>query len=461
MYYDDEFNTPNAPEESLAGHEYEPPTDPDYISKKEKGLFKFAKGAVALQIGAAAIVLSIVSSESFAKDALDPSRFIIVADVPKEEDTEPVAVVSDKGDETVVVDTSVDLPGPEDIASEPDDVDITQPDDQDVDVIKAIDDLVKPVVDNKDKTPVKPADNTKEVKTVAKDTKSITFEECPTCHGIGAYCEECGGLGWVYCTACNNGIETCVVCHGKGWHVCYGCDGTGLTWCRFCNMSGISPLDGGTCPSCNGTGYAGPCNHCNGTGRETCEECGGKGSYLCPHCHGDPKSVTHTCMTCGGNPKPCPDCNGTGKKKVITTVSPAKEEVSNTDESISTYLKPTGALKKVTCPECNGTGILCPGDPNFGYDRGNGAGYAGCGGTGYSACPDSRCHGAGIPCEGCGGTGKANGDTCSLCNGTGITVCEFCGDTGTAPCICADSHTTCMNCNGTGYIEVSASEGTK
>ncbi len=459
MYFDEEFNTPNCPEESYTGHEYEPPRDPDYVSKKKKGLFRFAKGALAFQVGAAAVVLSVVSSESFAKDALDPSRFIIVSDILQEE-KEPLIVVSDTGDETVIVDASSDIEDTTDDAYTPEPTD-----DGNIDVIEAIDDLVKPAVDNKDKTPAvtpsKPATITKDVKPVSTDTRSITFEECPTCHGVGAFCEECGGLGWVYCTACNNGIETCVVCHGSGWHVCYGCDGVGLTWCRVCNKTGISPYDGGPCPSCNGTGYEGTCNHCGGTGRETCEECGGKGSYLCPHCHGDPKSVTHTCMTCGGNPKPCPDCNGTGKKKVITTISPANEEVSNTGESISTFLKPTGALKKVTCPDCNGTGILCPGDPNFGYDRGNGAGYAGCGGTGYSACPDSRCHGNGIPCEGCGGTGKESGEKCSLCNGTGITVCEFCGDTGIASCICADSHTTCMNCNGTGYIEVSAAEGTK
>ena len=167
--------------------------------------------------------------------------------------------------------------------------------------------------DNKSESVKKDSDLAKET---AKPKEEVVEEiECPTCHGTGGSCEECGGRGWIYCTVCNNGIETCVVCHGSGWHVCYGCDGVGSTWCRSCNKTGISPVDGGTCPSCNGTGYEGPCNHCGGTGRETCEECGGKGSYLCMHCHGDPTSITHTCLTCGGNPATCPTCNGTGKIK--------------------------------------------------------------------------------------------------------------------------------------------------
>ena len=134
MYFDEEFNTPSGPEESYMGHEYEPPSDPDNVRKKKKGMFKFAKGALALQVGAAAIVLSVVSSESFAKDALDPSRFIIVSDILQEE-KEPLIVVSDTGDETVVVDTSSDT------VEVSDDTYTSEPaDDGSVDVIEAIDD---------------------------------------------------------------------------------------------------------------------------------------------------------------------------------------------------------------------------------------------------------------------------------------------------------------------------------
>ncbi len=458
MCFDEEFNTPNCPEESYTGHEYEPPHDEDYVRRKKKGLFKLAKGGLALQFGAVAVIMALVSNESFAKDALDPSRFIIVSDSPKE--AEPLIVVSDAGDDTVYVDTS------DSQVEVSDNADIIGPsDDTNVDIDRAIDDLVKPSTDNKTTATPKPSADIKTANQVTpvsnKETRVISIEECPTCHGTGGLCDECGGLGWVHCKACNNGIETCVVCHGTGSHVCYGCDGVGLTWCRFCNKTGVSPIDGGTCPSCNGTGYEGPCNHCGGAGKVTCEECGGAGSYLCMHCHGNPESVTNTCRTCGGNPTPCPDCNGTGKKKIIETISKENKEVSNTKDTTSTFIKPTGALIKVTCPECNGTGIFCPGDPTFGYDRGNGAGYAGCGGTGYSPCPDSWCNNGVRTCDSCGGSGERGGKECDDCHGTGIIDCEFCGNTGIAPCICASSHTTCMSCNGSGYIEVSASEGTK
>ena len=170
MNFDEEFNTPNCPEESYTGHEYEHPRDPDYVSKKKKGLFRFAKGALAFQVGAAAVVLSVVSSESFAKDALDPSRFIIVSDAPVE--AEPLIVVSDKGEDTVYVDNS---DGQVEVT---DNTDITEPaDDTSVDIIEAIDDLVKPSTDNKTTDTPKPSDDIKTANQVTVSICSDAIEE--------------------------------------------------------------------------------------------------------------------------------------------------------------------------------------------------------------------------------------------------------------------------------------------
>ena len=109
-----------------------------------------------------------------------------------------------------------------------------------------------------------------------------------------------------------------------------------------------------------------------------------------------------------------------------------------------------GTAEAVVCPDCGGTGIYCPGDPNFGYDRGNGTGYAGCGGTGYSPCPDIWCHDGIRTCANCLGTGTYEGESCRVCGGDGIDDCEFCGGTGIAECISKDAHEVCLTCGGTG-----------
>ena len=106
---------------------------------------------------------------------------------------------------------------------------------------------------------------------------------------------------------------------------------------------------------------------------------------------------------------------------------------------------------RVDCDLCEGTGIICPGDPNFGYDRGNGYGYEGCHGTGFSPCPDIWCHDGVKTCQSCKGSGIYQDDTCEFCHGKGIVDCEFCNNTGMAKCICEDSHTPCEKCKGNGY----------
>lgn len=108
----------------------------------------------------------------------------------------------------------------------------------------------------------------------------------------------------------------------------------------------------------------------------------------------------------------------------------------------------------VECDECNGTGIICPGAPEFGYDRGNGYGYEGCHGTGFSPCPDIWCVNGIRTCQGCKGSGlDQNGVSCEICDGDGIDDCEFCHGTGIAECISMNDHYTCIKCEGTGQVE--------
>ena len=110
-------------------------------------------------------------------------------------------------------------------------------------------------------------------------------------------------------------------------------------------------------------------------------------------------------------------------------------EVNNQDEEIVNTI-----FVKVDCEVCEGTGIICPGDPEFGYDRGNGYGYEGCHGTGYSPCPDIWCHDGIKTCQSCKGSGVYKGQTCVVCRGAGIVDCEFCNNTGIAKCINENSH---------------------
>lgn len=124
-------------------------------------------------------------------------------------------------------------------------------------------------------------------------------------------------------------------------------------------------------------------------------------------------------------------------------------------------------LSKQPCQTCNGTGIICPGDPKFGKSRGNGNGYAGCGGTGICPCPDINCHNGTYTDPNCGGSGKqtcfgCGGSGCVHCNNTGQIECEYCSGkgvyphhefcygTGTCECITIDLHTPCTDCDGTG-----------
>lgn len=108
----------------------------------------------------------------------------------------------------------------------------------------------------------------------------------------------------------------------------------------------------------------------------------------------------------------------------------------------------------VVCDDCKGIGIICPGDPDFGYDRGNGTGFEGCHGEGYTICPDIWCHDGIKTCQSCNGSGKEKNDICEVCDGKGIVDCEFCHNTGIAECITIDSHYTCLKCNGEGQIKV-------
>lgn len=127
-------------------------------------------------------------------------------------------------------------------------------------------------------------------------------------------------------------------------------------------------------------------------------------------------------------------------------IQPSNQMPDNPNNDVPKEETPIKEMIFIECPDCHGTGIYCPGDPDFGYDRGNGQGYAGCGGTGYSICPDSWCHNGIKTCQVCGGSG------CQNCNNTGIVDCEFCANTGIAPCISADSHTPCNRCQGKGEI---------
>lgn len=154
---------------------------------------------------------------------------------------------------------------------------------------------------------------------------------------------------------------------------------------------------------------------------------------------------------------------GETKETLDTEESQVTEETQETGETGEAEESQDGEnnsepivdIRTVTCEECGGTGIYCPGDPNFGYSRGNGHGYDGCGGTGYSPCPDIWCKDGIRFCEVCKGTGKdTGGEDCRNCRGTGNVVCDFCNGTGIAACITADSHVECVACGGGGVVLV-------
>lgn len=127
---------------------------------------------------------------------------------------------------------------------------------------------------------------------------------------------------------------------------------------------------------------------------------------------------------------------------------PPNENIDNPLEEVKVE------MIEVECELCEGTGIICPGDPTFGYDRGNGYGYEGCHGTGYSICPDIWCHDGVKTCQNCEGSGVYKGEFCLDCQGSGIVDCEFCNNTGIAECISIDSHVTCDKCDGNGFYLV-------
>lgn len=130
---------------------------------------------------------------------------------------------------------------------------------------------------------------------------------------------------------------------------------------------------------------------------------------------------------------------------VITLPVSEDTEGSNTPDS---------PIILTDCTDCGGSGIICPGDPNFGLSRGNGHGYAGCGGTGVSACPDINCNGGTYTCPDCHGTGANQYGTCEVCGGRGVYPHEeFCMGLGTMACMTMDSHYQCGKCHGSGKTE--------
>ena len=144
---------------------------------------------------------------------------------------------------------------------------------------------------------------------------------CPTCNGDGGWyedCSTCGGTGTITsstsCPYCTNGTVS-YTCpsdtspeypYGPGQPIYDGCGGDGyfVKWCRTC--WGNKTVDGKTCTTCNGSGYADPptveCTRCNGTGTvtESCQNCGGDGNV----------STTSKCSNCsnGRNWRDCPNC---------------------------------------------------------------------------------------------------------------------------------------------------------
>ena len=60
------------------------------------------------------------------------------------------------------------------------------------------------------------------------------------------------------------------------------------------------------------------CEQCEGTGEWWCSFCENTRKILCCcNCFDTIKGVSHEvqCHDCKGEQKPCPDCNGTGKKE--------------------------------------------------------------------------------------------------------------------------------------------------
>ncbi len=105
----------------------------------------------------------------------------------------------------------------------------------------------------------------------------------------------------------SNRIE-CVWCHGAGEHTCSTCNGEGKLTCPDCNGKGttfsicpdchegrvLDPMgeeddDTMPCPTCHGNykTESGKCKTCGGSGKVECKDCEGKGKVWCDFCEGD------------------------------------------------------------------------------------------------------------------------------------------------------------------------------
>jgi len=146
------------------------------------------------------------------------------------------------------------------------------------------------------------------IKCVICSSKGRITEKCPYCDNGKVKCSICGGEGW----------KTCTVCNGNGGFLrrCSRCGGSGYI-SRFLNrpwLDDIKVIDGKViiryrrypfcyyetiqfCPDCNGSGKI----------KIICSTCGGSGRLSCP--------LTEKCKFCNGQGfliKICPECNGSG-----------------------------------------------------------------------------------------------------------------------------------------------------
>lgn len=208
------------------------------------------------------------------------------------------------------------------------------------------------------------------------------------------------------------------------------------------------------------------------SGYVECIDCAGKG--ICPHCEGTGRVTTAlgswSCTICQRSGR-CGTCGGSG---VLTEVEYVIER--NIDNT------PTGTIKSgspddlYACRYCFGTGIckFCSGDGiNDTTNRkcvfcSNSKGTCNnCSGYGFLTRDEhnqriaentARRNGKDNP-------GSENGDTCTLCHGTGHgSVCHTCGGsgkyTGRSVVVGAFNRNRCLTCDGSGYEKCSSCKGT-
>lgn len=90
-------------------------------------------------------------------------------------------------------------------------------------------------------------------------------------------CTQCGGKGYVKCSACSGtGLlkGSCATCGGDG-KVYY--DQNGVCHPNVIQLVAVLACHEDTCPTCGGTGGA----------KSTCTSCGGDGKIVCSKCGGD------------------------------------------------------------------------------------------------------------------------------------------------------------------------------